>query len=789
MFRQYKSSTMKQFLSFIALLFTTTCFAQNVAINNSGSTADASAMLDISSNNKGVLVPRMQTIERIAIVNPAEGLLVFDVNSRSFWYYSIGNWQEIQKSGGVVTGLASGDLSGNYPSPTVAKIQNLDVAFGVPFDKQILKWDMLNNKWQGSNDSLFLPYKATFSDPDKLFSVTNTSLANSGASIHGKRTSAGSGLTPAFSMGVWGENSNGAGIVGTSNTGIGTYGFSLQNYGVYGYTSGIGVAGVYGSHANAGGIALMGEMGFNGTAIYGKMTGDNGKSGLFETTSSAHNDTTVKAITAGTGILSAYRITNTANTKPAIDIQHAGNGNGIKVRLNNTSGVANAIDVVSQNSGVGIYSNSVNGVAGKFENTNAANTYPAMMIGTNSTGTALYVSSSNAGVTGGAIDVLGQGFGPGINVTTTKGRAMDLSVIDAASVNEVIRTTNSGDGTGTYFKTSNVLNTNPASIIEHAGKGRGLEVRLTNNTNVLAALHVNTSGNRALEVVSAGAYGTISYAAANNAIGVNGYTGVNSDNCIGVKGESGVNGNNGIGVLGIAGVNDNNGIGVKGTNSSDAHGAVTGINDGSGGGVHGVASGNFGYGVLGEAGNFGAGGKFIAYGASSQSNAIWGLNYGLGATLELTINNDDNDSPAITVSHNGTGKLASLKNSGGEMISFSNAGNIKTAGTVTVKNNKGIVRNSTASQMRYETITTPLMVSAAIGAGGVSVSVSFSTAFSSAPVVYVGNINTGFSGTADRLRTVITNVTATGCTFTVFNYDLAAFPFSATWNLVAIGVE
>lgn len=781
---------MKKILLLTTLLTSvTTIFSQNVAINNSGSAADASAMLDISSNNKGVLVPRMQTMERIAIANPAEGLLVFDINSRSFWYYSTGNWNEVQKSGGVVSGLATGDLSGNYPSPTVAKIQNLDVAFGVPFDKQVMKWDMIMNRWQGANDSLFLPYKAVFSDPDKLFSITNTNLAAGGASIHGKRTTTGTGITPAFSMGVWGENSNGVGIVGTSNTGIGTYGFSLQNAGVYGYSSGSATAGVYGSHANIGGIGLMGEMGINGTAIYGKMTGDNGKSAFFESSSPTHADTTIKITTAGTGILSAYRITNTTSTKPAIDVQHAGNGNGVKVRLTNTNGIANAIDVQSQNEGIGIYSNSYKGIAGKFESGNPANTYPSLMVGTAGIGTALYVTATNPSFAGSVVDVFGQGLGTGITVATTRGRAADFSVSDATAIYEALRTTYQGDGTGVLFKTVNTANTSPSVLLETNSKGRGLEIQLTNNTNLSAALHINTAGNRGLEIVSAGLFGTLSYAAGNSAIGVNGYTAVSANNCIGVKGESGVNGNNGIGVLGVAGVNDNNGIGVKGTNSSDNYGAVTGINDGAGGAVRGIATGNVGYGVIGESGAFGAAGKFIVGSSNSQSNSIWGLNYGLGTTLELTINNDNNDEPAIAVSHNGIGKLGSFNNNNGEAISFSNAGNIKTVGTVTVKNNKGIVRNSTASQLRYETVSTIPLASPLIGAAGLSVSVTFSTAFSSPPVVYVGNINTGFTGAADRLRTVITNVTTTGCTFTVFNYDLAAFAFSASWNLVAIGVE
>ncbi|MEL6971399.1 MAG: hypothetical protein AAFZ63_25495 [Bacteroidota bacterium] len=56
---------------------------------------DSSAILDISSTEKGVLIPRMTTIERDAIVEPADALLVYDTDQGSFWYYENNRWNEI----------------------------------------------------------------------------------------------------------------------------------------------------------------------------------------------------------------------------------------------------------------------------------------------------------------------------------------------------------------------------------------------------------------------------------------------------------------------------------------------------------------------------------------------------------------------------------------------------------------------------------------------------------------------------------------------------------------------
>lgn len=49
--------------------------------------ADASSALDVSSESLGILVPRMTTLERTDITDPANSLLVFDTDERSFFYY------------------------------------------------------------------------------------------------------------------------------------------------------------------------------------------------------------------------------------------------------------------------------------------------------------------------------------------------------------------------------------------------------------------------------------------------------------------------------------------------------------------------------------------------------------------------------------------------------------------------------------------------------------------------------------------------------------------------------
>lgn len=77
----------------------TQLLAQNVSINNDGSPPDPSAMLDVKSTEKGFLIPRMTADEKNAIANPANGLLIFQTDGESgFYYYVDGQWNYIASS-------------------------------------------------------------------------------------------------------------------------------------------------------------------------------------------------------------------------------------------------------------------------------------------------------------------------------------------------------------------------------------------------------------------------------------------------------------------------------------------------------------------------------------------------------------------------------------------------------------------------------------------------------------------------------------------------------------------
>jgi hypothetical protein len=67
----------------LLLLISTICCLTEQTSAQTGATGigttspHSSAILDINSNNKGVLFPRVSTTQRMAITNPAMGLMVF----------------------------------------------------------------------------------------------------------------------------------------------------------------------------------------------------------------------------------------------------------------------------------------------------------------------------------------------------------------------------------------------------------------------------------------------------------------------------------------------------------------------------------------------------------------------------------------------------------------------------------------------------------------------------------------------------------------------------------------
>jgi hypothetical protein len=123
----------------LSLLLPNICMAQSVAIN----TANSSAILDVKSSTKGLLIPRLTKAQKYAITTPAAGLLIYQTapDSIGFYYYQNSQWNWLtdnKKSDSSYWGL-----HGNYNTTPPSPINNgfidfaTDTYLGTPDAKDV----------------------------------------------------------------------------------------------------------------------------------------------------------------------------------------------------------------------------------------------------------------------------------------------------------------------------------------------------------------------------------------------------------------------------------------------------------------------------------------------------------------------------------------------------------------------------------------------------------------------------------------------------------------------------
>jgi Protein of unknown function (DUF1566) len=79
-------------LSILSLFAAVTSNAQSLAVNTDGSTANASALLDVKSTTKGFLPPRLDSTQRNAISSPPAGLTIYNTSIKAFQCYNGTTW-------------------------------------------------------------------------------------------------------------------------------------------------------------------------------------------------------------------------------------------------------------------------------------------------------------------------------------------------------------------------------------------------------------------------------------------------------------------------------------------------------------------------------------------------------------------------------------------------------------------------------------------------------------------------------------------------------------------------
>lgn len=111
--------------------------SQNIGINSTGATPDASAMLDIVSTNRGLLIPRvslLSTTDGATILNPQTSLLVYNTNAgmtggQIGFYYNSGSpgapsWSLFLTSGASSSWLITGNGTTSASTSAIGVLAN-----------------------------------------------------------------------------------------------------------------------------------------------------------------------------------------------------------------------------------------------------------------------------------------------------------------------------------------------------------------------------------------------------------------------------------------------------------------------------------------------------------------------------------------------------------------------------------------------------------------------------------------------------------------------------------------
>lgn len=426
-------------------------------------TPDASAQLDVTSTNKGVLVPRMTTAQRTAIVTPADGLLVYDTNTKTFWFNKTGSgWTQIS--------------GGGFTIPYASVENNAGTLFALTNDGD-------GTSLEGTNNT------TTSSIAAVRGIVSATAPGGFAAGVRGINNGTGG-----LGIGVWGSQ---------AGSGWGVYGTTPAGLGVYGNSSGAG----YGVYANSN----------TGTGL--QATSTNGIAAAMSIFNNANNNNVLTANTVGNGDVISVTTTGTgkgviANTAGGFAVQgitsnqtsagvvgdNTGAGEAIVGR--NTSNIAGA--VVGRNDGGGY---GVHGFIGTDTTSTGIGVYGRVGVGGSRGRAGRFENFSQTNIVANTMEVVSNGNG---NIPdNTKGNVSSFNLNNSNSVGAAVRAKvntifgnfgaaavfGESAGTGGFgglFFGSNTAGNGPALVALTDGNGNAFTANAGKNGN---AIEANIDGN------------------------------------------------------------------------------------------------------------------------------------------------------------------------------------------------------------------------------------------------------------------------------------------------------
>jgi trimeric autotransporter adhesin len=351
------------------LLLTTPALAQNFAINGDGSSAHPSALLEVKSSSKGVLVPRMTKAEKAAIASPATGLLIYQSgpDSTGFYYYSGSGWLWLATSTNVAgwrtTGNTGTDTSVNFIGTT----DNMPLRF-----KQNNGWvgqfdKARQNYFIGSGAGQFTTSTHNVAFGDSALFANTAGDSNIAIGSRAMRSNTTAGINIAI-----GKNALASNQLGSQNIAIGEDAMTNMNLaGLSTNTANVAVG--YGALKNVDPAAIV-LSGNQNTAV-GTRSGDAITTGYYNTTVGAlsggatlstgiQNTLLGHSSTAGGDDNTQVGFSTTSSGSQNTLLGSNSNVNGLRT---NATAIGSRAEVAASNS---LVLGSINGVNGAAANTN-----------------------------------------------------------------------------------------------------------------------------------------------------------------------------------------------------------------------------------------------------------------------------------------------------------------------------------------------------------------------------------------------------------------------------------
>lgn len=269
---------MKKFFTTIVLFLVINFYAKSQnTFPSSGSAGigttspNASALLEVKSTKKGVLIPRMTSAQRDAIASPAQGLLIFQTDRAAGFYYYNKGWRAITPS---TSNFAETNLSNLAPTTSI----NANL---LPSSNNTKNLGSKTKNWEKGyfKDTVFTKTLMAVDSSYTGVRVYGGSYGVYATSLNNYGVFASSGYTGVYGYGTtYGLHGSGSsyGVFGSGSYGV--YG-SGTTYGVYGYS---GNYGVYGS-------GFYGVYGYTSSGYGGTFISDNGHGLYAKTGSTAGN--------------------------------------------------------------------------------------------------------------------------------------------------------------------------------------------------------------------------------------------------------------------------------------------------------------------------------------------------------------------------------------------------------------------------------------------------------------------------------------------------------------------